>query len=150
MKKLINRAFIYAMLGLAAGVFYREFTKWNGFTGRTALAFMHPHLLVMGALLCLILALFTRHLPLLEDKRFGSFLRLHDIALPAMTLMLGVRGVMQVLKTDLSPGLDAAVSGLAGLTHILLGLALVFVFIALRKVVGTLSDVPQGNMAKGN
>ena len=35
MKNLIHRAFIYAMAGLAAGVFYREFTKWNGFADRT-------------------------------------------------------------------------------------------------------------------
>ena len=150
MKKLINRAFLYAMLGLAAGVFYREFTKWNGFNGRTALAFMHPHLLGMGALLCLILALFVRQMPLLEEKRFGLFLRLHDIALPAMTLMLGARGVLQVLGTSLSKGLDAAVSGVAGLSHILMALALVFLFVALRKAAGKLNDVPQGDVAKGH
>lgn len=133
MKKLINRAFIYAMAGLAGGVFYREFTKWNGYSGRTTLAFVHPHLLLMGALLCLVLALFVRQVPLKEQRQFGLFLRLHDIGLPFMVLMLGVRGVLQVLDTQMSPGLDAAVSGIAGLSHIVLGASLVFLSLALKK-----------------
>ena len=37
MKKLLNTAFVYALAAMAGGVFYREFTKFNGFTGRTAL-----------------------------------------------------------------------------------------------------------------
>ena len=37
MKKLLNTAFIYALAAMAGGVFYREFTKFNGFSGRTAL-----------------------------------------------------------------------------------------------------------------
>ena len=36
MKKLLNTAFIYALAAMAGGVFYREFTKFNGFSGRTA------------------------------------------------------------------------------------------------------------------
>lgn len=50
MKKIINTAMIYLALGLAAGVFYREFTKWNGFTGKTTLGVVHTHLLVLGML----------------------------------------------------------------------------------------------------
>ena len=35
MKKLYTTARIYLILGLTAGVFYREFTKFNNFTGTT-------------------------------------------------------------------------------------------------------------------
>lgn len=45
MKKYINIAFIYGIAAIACGVFYREFTKFNGFTGKTTLAFTHLHLL---------------------------------------------------------------------------------------------------------
>lgn len=135
MKKLLNRAFLYAMLGLAAGVFYREFTKLSGFTGRTMLAFMHPHLLTLGALLCLLVLLLARSFPLLGEKHYRRFLLLHDIGLPFTVLMLGLRGVLQVLATPLSKGLDAAISGVAGLGHIVLGLSLVFLFLALRRAV---------------
>ncbi len=44
-QKLISSAFRYAIAGLACGVFYREFTKFTAFTGKTTLAFTHLHLL---------------------------------------------------------------------------------------------------------
>lgn len=135
MKKLINRSFLYAMLALAAGVFYREFTKWNGFNGRTTLAFVHPHLMLLGSLLLLVLALFSYHMPLLEEKRFRVFLTLHTIGLPYMAGMMLVRGVLQVLGTGMSKGLDAAVSGIAGLGHLVMGAAVVYMFLALRDAV---------------
>lgn len=57
MKKLINTSMIYFILALAAGVFYREFTKFNGFSGSTALCRVHTHLFVLGMLIFLIAAL---------------------------------------------------------------------------------------------
>ncbi len=132
---LINRATGYTFVGLAAGVFYREFTKLNGFEGRTMLSFLHPHLLMLGTLLMLLLVLFVRQFPLAQEKQFGIFLRLHDIGLPFMVVMMGVRGVLQVLGTDLSRGADAAISGVAGLAHIILGASLVFLMLALKKAV---------------
>lgn len=32
MKKYINIAFVYGVFAMMSGVFYREFTKWNGYT----------------------------------------------------------------------------------------------------------------------
>ena len=40
MKRLLNTAIGYFIAASAAGVFYREFTKWNGFTGKTTLGFV--------------------------------------------------------------------------------------------------------------
>ena len=37
MKKLWNTAFIYFWLAMAGGVFYREFTKFNDYSGETVL-----------------------------------------------------------------------------------------------------------------
>ena len=48
MKKYINIAFAYAIAALISGVFYREFTKINAFTGKTSLAFTHVHLFALG------------------------------------------------------------------------------------------------------
>ena len=36
-KKFANAALIYAVIALTSGVFYREFTKLNDFTGKTNL-----------------------------------------------------------------------------------------------------------------
>ena len=45
MKKDANSALIYAILAMVGGVFFREFTKFNGFEGATTLAFVHTHYL---------------------------------------------------------------------------------------------------------
>ena len=39
--------------------------------------------------------------------------------------MFVVRGVVQVLRAPLSSGMDASISGMAGIGHILLGVSLV-------------------------
>ena len=43
MKRYINSALLYAVLAMAGGVFYREFTKFNDFTGKTTLSVVHTH-----------------------------------------------------------------------------------------------------------
>ena len=43
MKKYANSALIYAIAAMVFGVFYREFTKFMGFTGESALSVMHTH-----------------------------------------------------------------------------------------------------------
>ena len=37
MKRIINTAIVYFIFAMAGGVFYREFTKWNGYTEPTTL-----------------------------------------------------------------------------------------------------------------
>lgn len=135
MKKIINTAMIYLALGLAAGVFYREFTKWNGFTGKTTLGVVHTHLLVLGMLFFLLVALFGRQEPaLLEQKMFRRFYILYNIALPFLSCMMIVRGILQVQSVELTKSVNAMISGIAGISHILMAVALFMFFIALKKV----------------
>lgn len=135
MKKIINTAMTYLVLGLAAGVFYREFTKWNGFTGKTTLGVVHTHLLVLGMLFFLLVALFGRQEPaLLEQKTFCRFYILYNIALPFLSCMMVVRGILQVQSVELTKSVNAMISGIAGISHILMAAALFMFFIALKKV----------------
>ena len=61
MKKYINIAFIYGILGICGGVFYREFTKFMDFVDmRTQLAFLHVHLFVFGMIMFLLVAVFEK------------------------------------------------------------------------------------------
>ena len=48
MRKYANSALVYAILAMVGGVFYREFTKFNGFTGTTSLGFVHAHYFALG------------------------------------------------------------------------------------------------------
>ena len=133
MKKYLNYSLGYAIAALAAGVFYREFTKWNGFMGVTALGKVHPHLFMLGTALFLIVALFASKLDLSGQKTFRAFLCIYNIGLPLTAVMLTVRGVTGVLGTSLSAGADAAISGVAGLGHILVGTGIILLLISLKR-----------------
>lgn len=119
MKKMINLSLCYAIAAMVGGVFYREFTKWNGFTGVTALGKVHVHLFVLGMVWFLLMALFVDRCPVEKGKGFQTGLVLYNIGVPLTAVMLLVRGVLQVLGTALSSGADAAISGIAGLGHII-------------------------------
>lgn len=134
MKKLIQTAGVYGLFALAGGVFYREFTKFQGFDGVTSLAFVHVHLLVLGTILFLLLASFAANTKLTTYKKFNRFLLFYNIALPATTTMMVVRGVTQVLRTPLSKGIDAAISGMAGIAHILMLVAFIFLYQSLMQM----------------
>ena len=139
MKKMVKTSMVYFAAALIAGVFYREFTKFNQFSGRTALSLLHTHLFVLGMFLFLILAIFCSIMPqILESKKMKKFYVLMNISLPLFVFTLLVRGVAQVLEIDLSSALNASLSGIAGMTHILLtislGLFFSFIFEGLKKV----------------
>lgn len=133
MKKYINTAFAYGVAALICGVIYREVTKFYGFTGKTTLAFMHLHLFVLGMIMFLILALFAQLTDIEKQKAFQRFIKFYHVSLPFMVLMFFVRGMLQVAETDVTKGVSAAISGLSGVSHILMAVAFLLLFAALRK-----------------
>ncbi|NCB62624.1 MAG: DUF2871 domain-containing protein [Clostridia bacterium] len=133
MKKLVNIAFIYAIAAMAGGVFYREFTKFSDFSGRTSLSFVHTHLFLLGMVMFLLAALFTSRVTLTEGKKWRAFLVVYNIGVPLTAVMLAVRGILQVRMVPMTPALDAAVSGVSGIAHILTGVGLVLFFLCLKK-----------------
>lgn len=134
MKKLINISFIYFILAMVCGVFYREFTKFFNFTDKTTLSFTHSHLLTLGTILFLILSLFSINTDLLSHKKFKVFLRLYNISLPFMIIMMIIRGVIQVLNVNISSGVNAAISGMAGIAHILILVSFIILFIIFKNL----------------
>ena len=64
MKHYIKMALLYAVLAMAGGVFYREFTKFNDFTAQTTLRAVHPHYFLLGMVFFLLLLLLEKILPL--------------------------------------------------------------------------------------
>lgn len=58
-------------------------------------------------------------------KSFRAFLYLYNVGLPLTAVMMVARGIPQVLALPLSKGMDAAISGIAGIGHILLGTGVV-------------------------
>lgn len=135
MKKLINTSFIYAILAMIGGVFYREFTKFNDFVGKTTLSVVHTHLFMLGMVFfLLVLLLAKQYKELIENKRFKLFYYIYNGGLILTTVMFIWRGILQVLGTNISSGLNASISGMAGIGHTLLGVGIIIFFTILKKL----------------
>lgn len=133
MKKIFNKAFIYLILGLSAGVYYREFTKFNNFDGFTQLGVLHTHILVLGLVMMLIVLLFVKVFEINKDSKFKRSLAIYEGGLHLTILMLITRGTLQVLGTELSKGLNAAISGISGVGHIILGVGFVMLMLVIKR-----------------
>ena len=134
MKRYMNGAITYATLAMAGGVFYREFTKFNHFTGQTTLSVLHTHYFVLGMLFFLLLLLLEKNFAFSSAKS-DKILLFYNIGLNTTVAMLFVRGITQVLNMSLSLGQDAAISGIAGLGHIILGVSIIYILLEIKKAV---------------
>ena len=131
MKRYMNLTLLYAVLAMVGGVFYREFTKFNGFTDKTTLGVVHTHYFLLGMVFFLLLLLLEKNFSFTGAKT-GRILVAYQIGLNLTAVMFVVRGVTQVLGTALSSGMSAAISGIAGIGHILLGVSLVLLLVQIR------------------
>lgn len=134
MKKYLNVSLIYALAAMAGGVFYREFTKFNHFSGVTALGKVHTHLFLLGMLVYLVIALYAAHNDLGKLRSFKAFLWCYNIGVPLTAAMMVARGVPQVLGLTLSNAASASISGIAGIGHILTGAGIVLLLVSLKKL----------------
>lgn len=134
MKRFANAALVYGALALAGGVFYREFTRLSDFTGQTSLGLVHAHYLVLGTGVCLLLLLLEKN-GLLGARRAKWAAPAYHIGLNLTALGLLVKGVVQVCGASLSPALNGALSGTAGLGHLALGAAALYLLVHVRRSV---------------
>ena len=134
MKRYMNTALLYAVLAMAGGVFYREFTKFNGFAGKATLGVVHTHYFLLGMVFFLLLLVLEKNFSFTAAST-ARVLAVYHVGLNLTAVMFVVRGVTQVLGTPLSSGASAAISGIAGIGHILLGVSLVLVLVQIRRSV---------------
>lgn len=128
MKRLMLASIIYAVLALVGGVFYCEFTKLNGFT---TLSVVHTHYLMLGMVFFLMLVLLENNFHFIGNK-VRKYLLFYHIGLNLTVIMFVVRGVVQVLGLNVS---SAAISGIAGIGHLILGISMILVLISIRKCI---------------
>ena len=135
MRKLFNASIMYVVLGLLAGLYYRELTKARDFPSGeyTQLAVAHTHLLALGFIVVAVVLALEAVLHLSRSKAFNWFFWLYNIGVLATTAIMIWRGTLTVIGSELSKGLDSAISGVAGLGHIFITVAFVFFFVATGK-----------------
>lgn len=134
MKRYMNAALLYAVLAMVGGVFYREFTKLQGFTEKTALSVVHTHYFLLGMVFFLILLLLEKNFSFTGAKT-GRVILVYHVGLNLTSAMFVLRGIVQVLETELSSGMNATISGMAGIGHILLGVSLILLLIQVKRCV---------------
>ena len=132
MRRLFITAFIYLVAGLASGVFYREFTKFNDFPegGYTQLAVVHTHLLSLGVLVFLIVLALEKLFRLSQSRRlFEWFFWVYNAGMVLSCAMFVWHGCLTVLGKESGP----MIAGIAGIGHIALSAGLILVFVALGR-----------------
>ena len=82
----------------------------------------------------LLVAILFKVTNLSENKLYRRFYVLYNIGLPLMVIIMTIRGIFQVLGTNLSRGMNGMISGIAGLSHIAVAVALFMLLLAVKKV----------------
>ena len=131
-KRFANLALIYAVVAMVFGVFYREFTKLSHFTGQTNLSLLHTHYYLLGMFFFLALRLAEKVLSV-SDQGTGRLVALYQVGLNVTGLGFLMRGLTQVWGTPLSRGLDASISGIAGIGHILTGVCMILLLLKIQR-----------------
>jgi hypothetical protein len=144
--KLFASAAVWTGLGLASGLFYREFTRQRDFAGFTQLAVAHTHALALGTTILLVVLALTKVFALHADRRLNLFLLFWNIGLGLTFVMMVVKGSLQVTGAPFAD--SPMIAGISGLGHMILTGAFVLFFLILRRAVKAeateLSAQPQG------
>ncbi|WP_047263471.1 DUF2871 domain-containing protein [Corynebacterium mustelae] len=131
MQKLFASAASYTVLGLLAGVFYREFTRAQDFVGVTRLSTLHTHLLVLGTIMFLVLLALSAVFKLHEHKQFTIFFIVYNVGVLWTTAFMVVKGINQVLEPNFT--MSPALAGVSGFGHIILTIGFFQLFMILGK-----------------
>jgi hypothetical protein len=133
MRRLYYSAFAYMVAGVLSGLFYREFTKLNGFAeGQpTQLGLVHTHLLTLGFIVLLIVLVLEKVFTLSRSRLFGWFFWLYNAGVVLTSAMLLWHGSLTVL------GLESTkmIAGIAGTGHMLLTAGMILLFVALGRAI---------------
>lgn len=124
---------VYLVLGLAGGLFYRELTKAHGFpeSSVSQLGVLHTHLLTLGFIFFLVILVLDRVFGLGGDKLFKPFFWIYNGGLALTVGTMAVHGTLTVLGEEST----AAVSGIAGMGHIIVTVALLILMVSLTRLV---------------
>lgn len=132
-KKLFNQGSILFIVGILAGAFYREFTKFLNFSGPSSMAFVHTHLIATGALVALLFSLFLKVYAIKDTKTLKQSWTLYMIGVIGNASILFLRGLLTILNIEVSRAVSMSISGIAGIIHISLTVGIIWFLISLKK-----------------
>jgi len=133
MKKYLNLSIAYAIVALAFGVFYREYTKFSDFSGDTRLSFLHGHYFALGLVFFLLLVALEKLFAFSAQRGVRGLVILYNVGLNITGLGLLLRGLADVAGGELSRSVDTSISGVAGLGHILLAVSMILLLFRVKE-----------------
>ena len=140
-KKFASLGLAYGILAMAFGVFYREFTKFQGFTGKTALSVTHTHYFLLGMFFFLLLMVIEKAMSF-SDANTEKLVLVYQVGLNIAGAAFLLRGYCQVRLQNLERAMDAAISGVAGIGHILIAVCMVLLLLKIQKAAGKERKAP--------
>lgn len=126
MKRYINYSIVYTVLAMIGGVFYCEFTRMNDYTAWTTLSVVHTHYFILGMMFFLVLSVVST----CAHFKSNRAVLFYNIGLNLTAIMLVVRGIVQILDLNV---VSAAISGIASIGHIILGISLILILLDIKK-----------------
>ena len=136
MKKHFARAaFVYAALAMVFGVFLPGVYQVQRLYRADHPLGDAPHYFLLGMVFCLVMLIAEQLFSFMPAGKGGKILALYHVGLNVTCLGLFLRGLAQVQGMALSRGLDASLSGVSGIGHALLGIAMLWMLWRLYRAV---------------
>ena len=117
------------IMGLIGGVFYREFTKFYGFTDGTHRGKIHVHTLASGFVVSLLLYLLAKDMNDVKSLKKPYAIYLTGFTFTVVNMV--VIGIYEVVSEGDDAIVHAAIDGTSGIGHIILGVGIVWIFVRL-------------------
>lgn len=121
---LLGTAFANLVMGLAGGVFYREFTRYYQFTEANHLGKIHVHTIVLGFAVLTIFYLLVRLLSAAQQQTLRKPFYVFEAGLIFTVVNMVVIGVYEVVGLGQETVKRAVLDGISGLGHITLAAGL--------------------------
>lgn len=131
---LFRSAAAWTAIGLAGGLYYREFTKVNefDFASPSQLGLVHTHALTWGTIFMLVLLGLGVLMPALTRDRWMRWgVHLLNAGLVLTVGMMAFKGSVQVLGRSWSD--SPALAGVSGLGHMTLTASLILLLLAIGR-----------------
>ncbi len=128
---MLGIAFTNLIMGLAGGVFYREFTKFYNFTEPNHLGKIHVHTLVLGFIVMLLIYTFVKQFEDEFNMKLKKPIYVFELGIVFTVINMMVIGIYEVVSQGQETISRPAIDGMSGIGHIILAVGLVWTIVSI-------------------
>ncbi len=127
-ENILKDSAVCLFMGLIGGVFYREFTKYFAWKEFSTLSLLHVHLIALGFITLSVIYAIIQN----ESEKTAELKKPLAVYITGLTWTVAafmVRGIYSICSSETELFPDAALSGIAGLGHMTLGVGIVWMIL---------------------